>query len=171
MTEIIKAPELTSERLRFVDMSEEDAPFVIALRSEPDIYQYFINPHLITLQEHMEWYRNRYVFDANRFDWIAFSANGERVGIFGVKRIDSKDDSAEISYILSRDFYKKGYASEAVKRIIKFCRDEWKCSKIMAEIHKDNIQSFRLIERLGFIKSSCTGDFEIWELKYDSISC
>ncbi|WP_049962656.1 GNAT family N-acetyltransferase [Ruminococcus sp. HUN007] len=165
MSEIIHAPELFSERLRFTDMTEDDADFVVSVRNDPEVYKFFISVHEITIEEHLNWFKNSYIYNSDRFDWIARNPEGERVGIFGVKRVSLEEKSAEISYILSSSFYKKGYASEAVKRLIHFCFDEWKCDKVIAEIHKNNDASLKLIERLNFSKSSSNGDFVIWELK------
>lgn len=165
MSEIVHAPELFSERLRFTDMTEVDADFVVSVRNNPEVYRYFISAHEITIDEHLKWFKNSYIHNPDRFDWIARNSDDKQVGIFGVKRISSEEKSAEISYILSSDFYKMGYASEAVKRLIRFCWDEWKCDIVTAEIHKENEASLKLIERLNFTKSSNNGDFVIWELK------
>ena len=146
------APDLYSERLILRDMTEDDAAFIVQIRSNPEVYRFFTSPHKISEEEHLNWYHYRYIYDNNRFDWIAFLPSGERVGVFGVKRESENATEAEISYILLPEKYGKGYASEAIKRLIIFCQCQWKCDSIVAEIHKDNFPSVRFIERLGFKK-------------------
>ena len=158
MNEKIRAPRLYTDRLVLSDITEDDASAIVKWRSDPDIYKYFVSPHKITLEEHLNWYRTKYVYDKNRFDWIAFSGEGP-IGIFGLKRKSESSDTAEVSYILSPKHYGKGYAGEAVERLIEFCKKEWKCRKVMAEIHRDNIMSVRFIKRLSFVLECAEGDF------------
>lgn len=159
MKKRIAAPELYTDRLKLVDMTEKDACFVVECRSDPDVYKYFVSPHKITIDEHLKWFRERYIYDENRFDWIAFSKEDEPIGAFGVKRDIENMDTAEVSYILSHDHYGKGYASEAVNRLIIFCKDNWNCSKVIAEINKDNNASIKFVEKLGFVAENNDGSF------------
>ena len=165
MKSIVTAPELYTERLRLSDMTENEAPSVVEWRSDPEVYKYFVSPHKISLEEHLNWFRNRYVYDTNRFDWIAFDNDNEPIGVFGAKRNDENSDAAEVSYILSPKYYGKGYAGEAVEKVIGFCREYWNCRVVIAEIHKDNLNSIKFIERLGFSKESSNGDFVIYSRK------
>ena len=154
-----KVPELETERLTLRGITEADTQVVVNLRSNPDVYKYFIAPHKITPQEHMTWYENSYLLNENRIDWMAFDKNANFVGIFGVKR-DSQDSSeAEVSYILSPEQYKKGYSTEAVERLIQFCRDNWHCVFVTAEIHEDNIDSIHFVKKLGFAQKGKNGFF------------
>ncbi len=159
MKDIISAPELYTKRLRLSDMTEKEAAYVVEWRSDPDVYRYFMSPHEITIEEHLNWFKNRYISDQNRFDWVAFSIDNVPIGVFGAKRDDEKSETAEISYILSPKEYGKGFASEAVERIIQFCKENWNCSTVIADIHKDNDNSIRFIEQLGFSRESAEGVF------------
>lgn len=162
MNDIVTAPELYTERLRLSDMTDKDALSIVEWRSNPDVYRFFVSPHELTLEEHLNWFRNRYVYDTNRFDWVAFDKDEEAIGVFGAKRNDEISGKVEISYILSPKYYGKGYASEAVERVILFCKENWNCRKVIAEIHRDNVDSIKFITRLGFSKESCDGNFIIY---------
>lgn len=164
MKAMISAPELHTERLHLLDITENDADVIVKLRSDPNVYQYFVSPHKITLEEHLNWFRNIYIYDENRYDWIAFLDN-EPIGIFGIKREFHYADTAEISYILSPEYYGKGYAKEAVSMLILFCKTEWKCKKVTAEIHKNNTLSINFIKRLSFTLTEEYGYF----LRYEKI--
>lgn len=150
----IGAPELRSERLVYRDIREEDAETIVRWRSDPEVYRYFNSPHKITLEEHLNWFHRSYLLNRNRFDWIARSTSGERIGVFGVSRESEESRSAEVNYILAPEHYGKGYASEAIMRLVDFCRDEWRCSCVAAVIHRNNAASIRLAERLGFTLES-----------------
>lgn len=152
-------PVLQTARLIMRGIDEEDTGCIVKLRSDPNVYKYFISAHKITEDEHLKWYKNNYLNDSNRIDWIAFDAQKNVVGIFGIKR-DTKDSKeAEVSYILSPQQYGKGYASEAVTRLIQFCKEEWQCNSVTAEVHEDNVDSIRFAEKLGFICERQEGRF------------
>lgn len=152
-------PVLKTTRLLLKGIAEEDTGFIVRLRSNPEVFKYFVSPHKITESEHIKWFRNSYLINENRIDWIALDSVGVLVGVFGVKRENEYAKEAEVSYILSPSQYGQGYASEAIIRLIEFCQDEWKCDFITAEIHEQNNDSIRFAEKLGFEREEKRGKF------------
>ncbi len=157
-----KIPVLRTARLTLRGISEEDTQAIVSLRSEPNVYKFFISPHQITVEEHLAWYKNNYLFNEDRLDWIALDTNNNLVGIFGVKKVTKGSKEVAVSYILNPAQYGKGYASEAVNRLIQFCRDEWKCVYVVAEVHEENTGSIRFAEKLGFTVKKKDGRFFIF---------
>ena len=153
------APVLKTERLLLRGIEEDDAEYIAELRSNPEIYRYFLKPRKLTAAEHLEWYRNSYRKDHHRIDWIAVNSKGISIGIFGVKRERSGAKEAEVSYMLSPSYYKKGYAREAVERMIEFCRTEWRVVDIIADVHVENTDSQYFADMIGFRKHSQKGNF------------
>lgn len=154
-----EAPVLQTVRLTLRGIAKEDAHAIVALRSDPNVYKYFVSPHQITEEEHLKWYKNAYLSNGNRIDWIAYDTNNNLVGVFGVKRETKDSKEAEVSYILTPEQYGKGYASEAVTRLMQFCKEEWQCIFVTAEIHEDNVDSIRFAEKLDFIVERKSGKF------------
>ena len=152
-------PALNTERLFLRGITEEDTKFIVQLRSNPDIYKYFVFAHIIAEQEHLNWFRSNYLENEDRFDWIALDIQNHLVGVFGIKRESKSTKEAEISYILSPKYYGMGYAAESIERLIQFCREEWNCYSVKAEIHEENIDSIRFAERLGFLQDEKKGSF------------
>ena len=76
-----------------------------------------------------------------------------------MKRDNKDSKEAEVSYILAPQQYGKGYASEAVNCLIQFCREEWKCVCVTAEVHEENSDSIRFAEKLGFAIELKNGSF------------
>lgn len=145
-------PVLKTARLYLRGIAEEDTHAIVALRSDPNVYKFFVLPHQITDKEHLTWYKNNYLYNDNRIDWIAFDTTDNLVGVFGVKRETKDSKEAEVSYILSPEQYGKGYAAEAVLQLIQFCKNEWNCDSVIAEVHNENVVSIRFAERLGFVE-------------------
>ena len=145
-------PILKTARLTMRGIAEEDTNAIVVMRSNPDVYRFIVSSHQITEEEHLNWFRNSYLFNKSRIDWIAFDTANNLVGVFGVKRENENSLEAEVSYMLAPEQYGKGFAAEAVNRLIQFCKEEWNCTSVIAEIHNDNLDSIRFAERLGFIE-------------------
>ncbi len=56
----------------------------------------------------------------------------------------------EISYQLHPEFWGKGYGSETVQKTIDYAFQELKLKELYAETQKKNLQSIKLLEKLGF---------------------
>ena len=152
--------ELESERLILRGITEDDAPEIVEWRSDPEAYKFFRSPHRITMDEHLSWYRNNYLSNNNRFDWICVDkSSGRKIGVFGAVR-DGK--IAEVNYLLAPYAQHKGYALEAVKMVIEYVRSELHIKRVAAEIHRDNAPSIALAERTGFTLESESGDFLLY---------
>lgn len=152
--------ELESERLILKGITEDDAPEIVEWRSDPEAYKFFRSPHRITMDEHLSWYRNNYLSNNNRFDWICVDkSSGRKIGVFGAVR-DGK--TAEVNYLLAPYAQHKGYALEAVKMVIEYVRSELHIKRVAAEIHRDNAPSIALAERTGFTLESESGDFLLY---------
>ena len=152
--------ELESERLILRGITEDDAPEIVEWRSDPEAYKFFRSPHRITMDEHLSWYRNNYLSNENRFDWMCFEkSSGSKIGVFGAVR---DGNTAEINYIVAPYAQHKGYGLEAVRRIIDYVRSELNIKRVIAEIHKDNLPSIALAERTGFTLESELGDFLLY---------
>ena len=154
---------IQTPRLSLRGIDESDAEKIVEWRAAPDVYRYFKSPHQVTLQEHLTWYRTRYLADPSRFDWMAIENNtGKRIGVFGLVHTG---DEAEVNYLLSPTAQGKGYAAEAVSALISYATATWHVTHMTAEIHKDNAASIRLAERLGFQLSAVDGVFLIYKIE------
>ena len=156
-----------TERLILRGINESDATEIVEWRSDPEVYKYFKSPHKITIPEHFSWFNNSYLFNENRMDWMCIEkGTGKKIGVFGVA-IDG--DTVELNYLLAPDAQHKGYATEAIRAIILHAKEKWPKKKMIAEIHKDNDASSRLMEKQGFQYRSANGNFEIYERLEDTL--
>lgn len=157
-------PCLLSERLYLSEITEDDTDTIVRWRSDPTIFRYFLNPHQITVKEHLEWYQTKYVFDETRYDFIAkLLSTNEPIGIFGVKKINH--DTIEISYLLDQSKQSCGYAKEAMQAVISFAKNHWDIQQMIAEIHRENSKSIRFAESLGLTLAQQNEPFLIFSKK------
>jgi len=154
---------ITTERMFLRGIEELDAGWIIAWRTDLDVYKYFKSPHAVTLAEHRNWFRNNYLFNDNRVDFFAIGkSSGIPVGVFGISRKNDKSDTVEVNYLLDPEQQGKGLASEAVEALIAFAHREWGSKYAIAEVHKENVSSIRLAEKIGMTRLNDFGKYEIF---------
>lgn len=148
---------ITTKRLWLREIDESDTATIVRLRSDAEVYRFFKNPHGLTEKEHIEWYRNQYIPDINRMDWIAIDDNnGSIIGLFNIVK---NSNAVEVSYLLDKEKQGNGYAEEAMLAIMDVAVSEWKSQKFIAIIHVCNLKSRKFIERLGFRQDGIEGEF------------
>lgn len=76
------------------------------------------------------------------------------VGIIGIDLIKLHYKNAETWYKLSPDTWGKGYATEALERIIQFGFEDLKLHRIEAGCAVDNIASYKVMEKCGMIREA-----------------
>lgn len=151
-----------TERMIMQEITENDTDFIVELRSDPEAYKYFLSPHPLQKQEHICWYRERYIKDNNQSSYIARSkTDNTPLGVFSAKQSD--ENKTEISYILSSAARGKGLAAEAALGLENLCKENTDISTFTAQIHVDNISSIKLITRLGYIQIERAGNFIIYQ--------
>ncbi|MEN3014955.1 MAG: GNAT family protein [bacterium] len=77
------------------------------------------------------------------------------VGIAEVSRIDWKNRHAYLGILIGNKANRnKGYATKALKIIIKMCFEQINLNKLYATVIESNISSIKLFEKLGFQKEA-----------------
>ena len=144
------AADFETERLTFREIDLSDTEEIVAWRSEPSVYRYFKQPRRLNAEEHIRWYKEHYLHDPCRCDFMCFEkSSGRKAGVFGLIR-DGAD--AEVNYLI---------APEAVAGLCGLAAGRWHVERIIATIHRDNTASLRLAERLGFRQTDVRGDFVV----------
>lgn len=77
---------------------------------------------------------------------------GTFIGLLGFKLGSSKYKSAEIWYKLNLEYWNKGFATEAVVRIIEFGFNNLKLHRISAGCATANVGSYKVLEKAGMLR-------------------
>lgn len=97
---------------------------------ESEACKFFRSPHRITMDEHLTWFRNHYLSNDKRRDWMCFEkSSSSKIGVLG-SVIDG--ENSEINFILAPSAKGMGYALEAVHRIIRYVRSEFHVKRFPA---------------------------------------
>lgn len=93
--------------------------------------------------------------EKNSYTWFVEEiASGKVIATVSLVESDSSGKIATVGYSLNVRFQHKGYATEAVKRVIKYLFNEKGFERIEAKVLPDNIPSVNLLNRVGMKKEA-----------------
>jgi ribosomal-protein-alanine N-acetyltransferase len=148
-------PELRSDRLHLRDVRTNDAPALFSIHSDPSVMRYWSYPAWTELaqaeQKVADIQRQRRELDI--LVWaIADAASDRLIGTSAVFALDLKQGRAEIGYSLHPEWQGRGLATEALRLILGYLFDQLQLRRVEADIDPRNEASWRLLEKLGFIR-------------------
>lgn len=151
----VKFTQLESSRLLLRRFTDSDIEPFLAYRSDPDVGRY------------QEWEPESYTLnDARRFvralktshpdvpgQWFQFAievkATNEMVGDCGLHILRDDPRQAMIGFTLDSSQQGKGYATEAVLRLLDYVFNSLNKHRVIATTDCENTKSIALLERIG----------------------
>jgi ribosomal-protein-alanine N-acetyltransferase len=95
---------------------------------------------------------------------IRSKATGAFIGWCGVGILDFSAPDIELYYLIGRDYWGNGYATEAATELTAYSFDVIGLDRLYAKADKRNKSSLRIFEKLGFVFDrefeGLTGDYE-----------
>ncbi len=150
-------PILTTERLTLRQLCINDDEDIFTLRTDSEINKYLERPLSNTMEEARNFIHtvNENIDKNISLYWaITLSDSNTFVGTICVYGFLDEDDSCEIGYELLTNFQGQGIMKEAVEKVIDYAFRTIKVKTIEALIHKDNLSSINLLEKLLFRNSN-----------------
>ncbi len=87
------------------------------------------------------------------YQWgIALADTDRVIGTVTLAWIEREHRRADVGFALAQSAWGKGYATEAVARLIEYAFDDMKLHRLGADVDPRNEPSLRLLERLGFVR-------------------
>lgn len=155
--------EITTERLllRPFMLSDGDAMLKNWIADEK-IQSLYCEPVYSTKDE-VKKLLCQYIDNYSKKDYyrwaIVWGENGECIGQIAFFLVDSENHFAEIEYCVSRQYQRRGLATEATKAIIRFGFEQIGLHKIQICHKANNIASKRVIEKCGFVYEGTLRDY------------
>ncbi|MEV8180247.1 GNAT family protein [Specibacter sp. NPDC078692] len=81
---------------------------------------------------------------------LAAVLDGKAIGSVAIWITDPHDRNGELGYTFHRDYWGKGYSSEAVSMLLSFGFNSLELERITATCHPENQGSVRVLEKSGF---------------------
>ncbi|MEQ3662906.1 MAG: GNAT family N-acetyltransferase [Flavobacterium sp.] len=150
-------PTLKSERLYFRKLTNDDAPEILMLRSNPETMKFIPRPLLVDIDgalAHIKIINDN--IDANTdINWAVTEKNNNKcIGIMGFYRTQLEHSRTELGYMISPEYSGKGYVTEAVNTLLNFVFNQLDFHSIEAVIDARNIASERVLIKSGFTKEA-----------------
>jgi ribosomal-protein-alanine N-acetyltransferase len=162
-------PEIHTERLYLRKISLKDAKTLFQYWSDPKVTKYLnittfknIEQSYIMIRLLSSLYRTK-----KGIRWtIVTKDTKDVIGTCGFNNWVKKSSRGEIGYELGKEYWGKGYASEAVKEILKYGFKTMNLNRIEAFTVPEATSSINLLEKLGFKKEGLLRDYGFWNGKY-----
>lgn len=144
-------PIIITPRLTLRPLAETDAAPLHAIYQQEGVLRYFPNPNPPPLDrvERFVQAQAPHWAEHGYGNWaVALNHNAEIIGWAGLWFIDETGET-EVGYLLGRDFWGQGYASEAARASVDFGFDRRGLGQIIGLTHPDNAASQRVLEKCG----------------------
>ncbi|MCX5792614.1 MAG: GNAT family protein [Elusimicrobia bacterium] len=162
----MKSIQLETERLLLRTVREEDVPAIYAYRSRADVGKYQTRyRRLADARRLIKRVRGIALNTPNTWHQLAVieKSGGGLIGDLGIHFTGKENRQAEIAYTIAPEYQGKGYATEAVLRMMGFLFGKLRKHRLVATADPRNKSSIKLMERVGmrreayFRKSFWTG--------------
>ncbi len=148
-----RLPTLETERLRLRWLEERDVDALYEIFGDPAVIRYWSSPALTDrkaaarlLQEIRD-----YAAQGTLYQWGVTLRDGDQViGTVTLAWINREHRRADVGFALAATAWGRGYATEAVARLIDYAFDDMQLHRLGADVDPRNERSIRLLERLGF---------------------
>lgn len=144
--------ELQSQRLRLRLVSHEDLDIIHELHSLPETDRYN-TLGIPTSVEQTQTLLNEWIeeYPTLRYTFYIETPQKQFVGLAGIKIAKLNYRSAELWYKIHPREWNKGYATELVKQLLKFCFGDLDMHRVEAGCASENMASKKVLEKNGFL--------------------
>lgn len=149
--------ELKTVRLLLRPVGKDDAVNIFEYRSDKNInkYQSWIPKTINDVTEFIGKTSKTINISDTWFQFvILLNENEKLIGDIGVHFFGTNNKQVEIGFTLNKSFQSMGFATEALKCVIHYLFNGLNKHRIVTSIDPENINSIKLVERLGFRKEA-----------------
>ena len=144
---------LETARLLLRPVTLADAEAVFEYGSDPEATRYVLFPTHRSVADAHAWLETVEQSRAagGTVPWaLELKENGTVIGTCGFTSWQPSQAEAEIGYALSRRFWNRGFATEAVRAMVRFGFERAGLQRIVARVAPENAASWRVLEKVGF---------------------
>ncbi len=150
---------IESERLILRRFGDSDLASFVAYRNDPEVARYQ-SWESCGEREAKEFFAELDSIEPGApGEWFQFAVEVKETGALAgdcAMRVESEDPcQAEIGFTFSRGHQGRGYAAEAVSRLLDLAFFEMRLHRVVAITDQRNLPSARLLESVGFRREGC----------------
>ncbi|HJF30789.1 MAG TPA: GNAT family N-acetyltransferase [Sporosarcina psychrophila] len=165
-------PIIETNRLILREVTTEDATEMFTYLSDKDVVKPMGLVPCQTVKDvwdEIKWYKSIFEEDTGIRWGITLKDSGEVIGSCGFLNRQSKHYRAEVGYELSKEYWGKGIASEALEAVVKYGYNHFQLERIEALIEPSNLASQKLVEKQGFKREGLLRRYEFTCGKFDDL--
>ncbi len=144
---------METERLVLKIYSEKDKPDFIGLFTDEIVMKHVDKGVMTEEQAENLWrklFEKLYAQQNVKTIWAVFARDDLRyIGNVSLRPRPKKPEDWEIGYVLKKEEWGKGFATELARRLIKLGFDELNLTEIFATVDDDNFASIHVAEKAG----------------------
>jgi len=145
---------LETDRLTLRPFEQEDAHRIRDLANDKQLASILGLPYPYTIQHAQEWFgiQSDQINNGTEYPLAIISKEiSEIIGTITL-RIDKGNNKGELGYWIGREYWGRGFATEAIDRIIQFGFSHLNLNKIWASVVESNMPSSHVLKRNGLNK-------------------
>ena len=149
---VFDTPNLQTNRLLLRKLTLNDVRDVYHYGAQPEVSVYCIWETHRSTEDATSFIRSAIVKYENNepSDWAIYSKENKKViGAIGYVQHWPEHMRCEVGYAISKDFWKQGYTTEALKAFIKYNFEVAMMHRIEARCIEENVGSYRVMEKAG----------------------
>jgi [ribosomal protein S5]-alanine N-acetyltransferase len=142
---------LETDRCQLREFDPSDALPVYHLNLHPDIYRFTTDPPFESEAHALQFLKSYDAYTRNGFGrWaVILKETSSFIGWCGLKYIHEENET-DVGYRFLPEYWGQGFAVETAKACISQ-GFEYGLTRIVARVHKENVRSIRVSEKLGMI--------------------
>lgn len=157
-------PVLETSRLYLRKIIDDDASDIFEYLSDDTVTKYLGKESLTNIDGAYEIINKIEINynDRRGIRWgIIHKEHEKLIGTIGFDGIQIKNKRADIGYDINSNYWRQGFATEAINEVINFGFNSLDLNRIGSVVYPDNIASLNLLEKVGFTKEGLLREYII----------
>lgn len=140
---------IKGKKIILLPLSERHLENTVRIVNLPEVRKFTGTILPVSDFEHRNWYKKVSVSKTTRVFAIE-TQDGRHVGNIGLRNINFRDRNAELFIYIDPAEWGKGYGTDAVTALLRFCFDELNLHRVFLKVIEDNKRAIRVYEKVGF---------------------
>lgn len=148
-------PILETSRLYLREITDDDANDIFEYLSNDRVTRYLGKDSLTNIDEAYDIINKIKInYDERRgIRWgIIHKESKKLIGTIGYDAMHIKNKRADIGYDINSNYWRQGFATEAINKVLEFGFSKLDLNRIGAVVFPENIASLNLLQKIGFTK-------------------
>lgn len=123
--------------------TEEYCDLLFKWTNDEEVRLNSFNSEVLKYEEHKKWFKSK--IESNNTIIYIYKARSQDIGVIRLEGME--DNSYVINYSITKEYRKKGYATDLLKLI----KERYKEQLLIGKVKKENIASIKAFIRAGYV--------------------